>query len=250
MFNPLDFANIARTEEAFWWFRGMRNISFALLDPWVRRAGVRRALEAGCGTGHFAGVLRDRYGLEVTAIDLESEGLRYCRSRRGIRAAQASIAALPFPTGSFDLVTNLDVLVHFPQGEEGPPFAELARVVRPGGLLFLRASALRVFRSRHSEFTWERQRFRRRRLAELAAANRLEVLRLTYANFFLTPVAFAKFRLWEPLTRQPPASGLQPLPGWLDSLLYLPLSLERRWLAAGGGFPWGQSLYLLARQPE
>ena len=106
MFNPSDFANIARTEESFWWFRGMREISFALLDPWVSRLGVRRVLEAGCGTGHFAGVLHQRYGADVTALDLAGEGLRYCRHRGLVRPVQGSIAALPFADGSFDLVTN------------------------------------------------------------------------------------------------------------------------------------------------
>jgi SAM-dependent methyltransferase len=248
MFNPSDFANIARTEESFWWFRGMREISFALLDRWVRAGRLRRVLEAGCGTGHFATLLGQRYDAAVVAIDLEWEGIRYCRDRQMARPAQASIAALPFPDGAFDLVTNMDVLVHFPEGQEVAPFAELVRVVKPGGLLFLRAAALPIFRSRHSVFTWERQRFTRRRLAALARAHHLEILRLSYANFLLTPLAFVKFRLWEPLTRQPPASGLVPLPGWLDSLLYAPLALERWWLARGGGFPWGQSLYLLVRK--
>lgn len=248
MFNPLDFANIARTEESLWWFRGMREISFALLDPWLNRCGARRLLEAGCGTGHFAALLGRRYDVAVVAVDLEWEGLRYCRGRGEALPAQASIAALPFPDGAFDLVTNMDVLVHYPEGEEGPPFGELVRVARPGGFLLVRTAALRIFRSRHSEFTWERQRFTRRRLRELARAHQLEILRLTYANSLLTPVALAKFRLWEPLTRQAPASGLVPLPAWLDALLYAPLALERSWIARGGNFCWGQSLYLLARK--
>lgn len=249
MFNPSDFANILRTEESFWWFRGMRKISFALLDPWIGRLPGRRVLEAGCGTGHFASESASRYDLDIVALDLEWEGLRYCRERRGLRPVQASIVSLPFPDGAFDLVTCLDVLVHFPEGQEGPPFAELARVVRPGGLLFLRVSALPMLRSRHSAFTWERQRFTRPRLKALAQGRGLEILHLSYANFLLTPVALVKFRIWEPLTRQPPASGLAPVPVWLDRLLYAPLALERVWLARGGGFPWGQSLHLLARKP-
>jgi SAM-dependent methyltransferase len=248
VFNPSDFANIARTEESFWWFRGMRGISFALLDRWIGRLPGRRALEAGCGTGHFAAALAARCPLDLTALDLEWEGIRYCRERRELRPVQASIASLPFPDGAFDLVTCMDVLVHYPEGQEGPPFAELARVVRPGGLLFVRVSALPILRSRHSEFTWERQRFTRPRLRALAQGAGLEILRLTYTNFLLTPVALVKFRIWEPLTRQPPASGLAPVPVWLDRLLYSALAMERHWLAQGGGFPWGQSLYLLAQK--
>jgi hypothetical protein len=61
-------------------------------------------------------------------------------------------------------------------------------------------------------------------------------------------VALAKFRIWEPLTGQPPASGVAPLPRWLDRLLYAPLSAEAAWLGAGLNFPLGQSLILLGEK--
>lgn len=250
MINPAEMANIARAEESLWWYRGMREISFALLDPIAANGGGGwRVLEAGCGTGHFAGALTKRYGFRVFAVDLEPEALRYCRRRGAPHPARASIDALPFPDDSFDLVASMDVLPHFAEGEEGRPFVELVRVLRAGGFLLLRTAALRVFRSRHSEFVWERQRFTRARLEELAREQGLRVRRLTYANFLLTPAAFLKFRVWEPLLRRPPATGVAPVPRLLDELLHAPLAVERRWIGAGGGFPWGQSLILLAQKP-
>ena len=248
MFNPAEIDNIARVEN-FWWFRGMHAITFALLDPWMVRAGARRVLEAGCGTGHFARLFEDRYGVPITPVDLEFQGVRHSRHRHHLHPAQASVAALPFADSTFDLVCNLDVLPHFSPGQEAPPFSELVRVLGPGGLLLVRTAALDVFRSRHSQYVGEVQRFTRARLARLCESHRLRLVRLTYANCLLTPAAFLKFRLWEPLTRQAPASGLAPLPDWLDRLLYCPLALERRWLRAGLNFPWGQSLILLAQKP-
>ena len=64
----------------------------------------------------------------------------------------------------------------------------------------------------------------------------------------LLPVALAKFRLWEPLTHAPLASGVEPVPGWLDSLLYACLSLESAWLGAGRNLPLGQSLILIGEK--
>lgn len=248
MINPSEMANIAKAEESLWWFRGMRGISFALLDPVMARGPMGRVLEAGCGTGHFAAALQHRYGVEVFAVDLESEAMRYCLERRAPHPTQASIVSLPFPDGAFDLVASMDVLPHFLPGEEQAPFAELVRVLRPQGFLLLRAAALKLFRSRHSEYVWERQRFTRGRLENLARGHGLRIVRLTYANFLLTPVAFLKFRVYEPLTRQPPASGVQPVAAPLDRLLYLPLALEKFWLSQGLNFPWGQSLFLLAQK--
>ena len=53
------------------------------------------------------------------------------------------------------------MLVHCPRGEEQRAVNELARVTRPGGLVLMRAAALDMLRSRHSEFVFERQRFTR-----------------------------------------------------------------------------------------
>lgn len=249
MMNPAEFANIARAEQDFWWYRGMRRILFALLDPPARAGGFHRVLEAGCGTGHFARALAERYGWRVFPADLEWEGLRHGKRLRVERLAQADIAALPFASGAFSLALSLDVIVHFARGEEDRPMAELARVLEPGGLLVLRAAALDALRSRHSQFAHERQRFTRLRLRSLARRHGLEVLRCTYANCLLSPVALVKFRIVEPLLRARPSSGVQPVGPWLDRALYAPLAWESRWIASGRDLPIGQSLILLARKP-
>jgi hypothetical protein len=74
------------------------------------------------------------------------------------------------------------------------------------------------------------------------------VQRVTYANSLLLPVALAKFRVWEPFTRKPPSSGVEPVAPWLDGMLYAPLALEARWLGAGMSFPAGQSLVLIGEK--
>jgi SAM-dependent methyltransferase len=248
MMNPAEFANIAAAERDFWWYRGMRRIMFRLLDPFAANRRVERALDAGCGTGHFANVLAERYGWPMFPTDLASEALAHARRMGIARATQANIAALPFPSHSFDVVLSMDVLVHFPRGEEDQPMAELARVLRSGGLLALRVSALDGLRSRHSQFAHERQRFTRTRMAKLAGRHGIRILRLTYANSLLLPVALAKFRLVEPLLSGPPQSGVQMVAGWLDRLLYAPLAIESAWLGAGGALPLGQSLILLGEK--
>ena len=248
--NPAEFANIARAEEDFWWYRGQRQILFRLLDPLSRRRKVQRALYAGCGTGYDARSVEQRYGWRVFPLDLEMDGLQCGRSHGLTRLSQGDIAALPFRSGAFDIVVSLDVIVHFPRGEEDRPVAEFSRVLAPGGLLVVRVSALNVLRSRHSQFTCERQRFTRKRLVELVARHGIRVERCTYANAFLFPVALAKFRFWEPLMRQRPQSGVQPVNGWLNRVLTLPLSLESRWIGAGGNFPVGQSLILIGEKRQ
>jgi hypothetical protein len=150
---------------------------------------------------------------------------------------------------ALSMALSLDVIVHLPRGEEGRAVAELARVLEPGGLLLLRVAALDALRSRHSCFTQERQRFTRSRLRALVEGHGLRILRCTYANSLLSPVAFAKFRIVEPLVRSKPASGVQPVSPWLDRALYAPLEWEAGWIGAGRDLPIGQSLILLAQKP-
>jgi SAM-dependent methyltransferase len=250
MMNPAEFANIARAEQDFWWYRGMRQILFRLLDPLVEERRFSRTLEAGCGTGHFARVLTDRYGLRVFPVDLAWEGLRYGQRLGVDRLAQADISSLPFPAEAFDLAVSLDVIVHCPRGGEDSALREMARVLAPGGVLLLRVAALDALRSRHSQFAHERQRFTRGRLRSLLERQGLEILRCTYANSLLAPLALAKFRICEPLMRSKARSGVTPVSGWLNRALYKPLQWESRWIGLGRNFPLGQSLILLARKPD
>ncbi len=248
MMNPAEFANIAAAEQCLWWYRGMRRVLFSILEPWLDGRQIRSVLDAGCGTGYFARVLEQQRGWSVYASDIAWEGLAYGRDMGLRRLSQADVSALPFRTGAFDVVSAMDVLAHFAPGEECRPIAELVRVLSPGGLLVLRVSALNLLRSRHSEFIYEQQRLSRRRLVTVIHKAGIRVLRCTYANTLLLPVALAKFRIWEPLAGGPPRSGVHPLPGWIDELLYGCLKAESSWLGQGWNLPAGQSLILIGEK--
>jgi SAM-dependent methyltransferase len=162
--------------------------------------------------------------------------------------AQGDIQALPYKDAAFDAVVSMDVIVHMPLGDERRPMAEFHRVLKPGGFLALRASALDILKSHHSIHAMERQRFTRSRLMQLAEDTGFKVLRCTYANSLLLPVALLKFRVIEPLFGGDPESGVRPVSPWLDKLLYGPLAVESKLLPAGVNLPLGQSLILLAER--
>ena len=206
-----EFANIARSEQRFWWYRGMNRSSSGLLDPIARvrtilacsRSRLRHGLSRDvCSSSDISG----QCFLSISAGKDCSLPGRSASAASLKRTSRNSIRA-----DCFDAVLSMDVIVHFPRGEEDRAMSELVRVLSPGGLLAVRVSALDILRSRHSEFAHERQRFTRSRLVHLAGSCGVEVKRCTYANSLLMPVALAKFRVWEPLTRQAPASGVEPV---------------------------------------
>lgn len=249
MMNPEEFENITRFEREFWWHRGMEQILYRILDPIVRSRKLRLGTEAGCGTGYMSSRLEQHYGWRMFPTDLGHEGIAF-----GLQAGfhdaptQADLVALPFREKQFDIVAALDVIAHFPRGEEPPAIREMVRVLAPGGLLVIRTAALDLLRSHHSLFTHERQRFTRARLIDAVTREGIRVLRCTYANSLLLPIAFTKFRIIEPLSRKKPESGIQPITPWLNSLLLRALQLESAWLGCGRNLPLGQSLVLIGER--
>lgn len=244
--NPAEFGNIARAEDDLWWYRGQREILIGLIDRWLAFRAVEHVLEAGCGTGHTAKFLADRHGWRLTALDLSALGLDHARRRGLSRLVQGDITQLPLRSGMFDALISLDVIAHLESGSDLLAFREFSRVVRPGGLLVLRTAALECLRSRHSEYIFERQRFTRSRLVSRIEQAGCRVLYATYLNALLLPVAWLKFRIWEPLLSAPPASGVGPAAAWLNNLLSLPLAIEAQWIKRGGSLPIGQTLLVVA----
>jgi SAM-dependent methyltransferase len=110
----------------------------------MQQAGVRTILELGCGTGHDAARLAGE-GYTVTAIDLSGEAIAQAQARFGSLArflVADMTRRLPFPDGCFDAVMSNVALHMFPDGVTRAVFAEVRRLVRPGGLFVFHVNAL------------------------------------------------------------------------------------------------------------
>ena len=101
----------------------------ALLEHLPPVAG-RRCLELGCGTGLTSHFLRQRGGTWVSA-DFERDHVRSARSLVGERVLQIGERSVPFRDASFDVVAAINFLEHIEDDETF--FAEMVRVLRPGG---------------------------------------------------------------------------------------------------------------------
>ena len=89
-------------------------------------------LDAGCGTGVFAGRLRDN-GYRVVGIDA-SIGMLGPARNRGVAVAQAIAQRLPFPDATFDGFVSVAVLHHLGSTDMvRGAIDEMIRVLRPGG---------------------------------------------------------------------------------------------------------------------
>lgn len=110
----------------------------------LRDAGVRTILESGCGTGNDAARLAGE-GYSVTAIDLSDEEIGQAHARFGSMArfiVAGMTQRLAFPDGHFDAVMSNVAMHMFPDGVTRAVFAEVGRLVRPGGLFLFHVNAL------------------------------------------------------------------------------------------------------------
>lgn len=99
-------------------------------------------LDAGCGEGHTAMRLADRFGLQIEGIDLLdfniARGLRLSERRELTPLVHLQVGdytALPFSDDTFDGIYTIESLVHAPEHQRA--LKEFLRVLKPGGKLVL-----------------------------------------------------------------------------------------------------------------
>src|SRR6185436_18728119 len=113
----------------------------ALIAHRLRLSELRSMLDVGCGVGHWGRLLLPLCHPEASLVGVDREvrsleaAAQTARDAKRCSYRAADLAALPFPDGSFSLVTCQTVLIHV--ADVRAALAELLRVLAPGGLLLL-----------------------------------------------------------------------------------------------------------------
>ena len=94
-------------------------------------------VEAGCGNGAWVAYLQEDLRNRVIGVDNYLPALQELkRHAPNSLAVAGDVRHMPFPDGFADVCISLGVVEHFPSGPQ-QVLAEMCRVLRPGGLLFL-----------------------------------------------------------------------------------------------------------------
>jgi ubiquinone/menaquinone biosynthesis C-methylase UbiE len=118
-------------------------------EPGIRRDTIKAAaireresvLDVGCGTGTLTLAAKRRAGGgQVCGIDAAAEMIEVARGKAAKAGADvefrvALIEEIPFPDDSFDVVLSSLMLHHLPDELKRKGFAEMRRVLKPGGRL-------------------------------------------------------------------------------------------------------------------
>lgn len=130
--------------------------ALALAERVVRALGLRpgaRAVDVGCGYGGTGRLLAAR-GVRVTGVTISEAQASYARAQPSPEGSEAPTYLVRdwlengLPDGHFDAALAIESTTHMPDRDR--VFAEIARVLRPGGRL-----VLCVWMVREAPSAWE-----------------------------------------------------------------------------------------------
>jgi 2-polyprenyl-3-methyl-5-hydroxy-6-metoxy-1,4-benzoquinol methylase len=135
-----DDADIVPEAYREWWSNYLVNHHDRYLVTFdiIRSLGEgKRILEVGCLPGHLTVLLR-KAGLDVQGIDLDPTRIQPLWDEHGIEVDTGDIESepLPYDEDSYDLIIFTEMLEHL-RVNPLHSVREMARVLRPGGLLLL-----------------------------------------------------------------------------------------------------------------
>jgi SAM-dependent methyltransferase len=252
---PETYHRLAAREETYWWHRARRGLCQALL----RKYGVQRGarwLDLGCGPG---GNLRLLEGMEpalTVGVDLSPIALELAHSKvPGAALVRADIArCIPFADASFNAVTVLNVLYHSWVERDSDVLREVARVLRPGGIVLVTEPAFVVLARDMDKVGMARRRYRRRDMAAMCRSAALDLVFAGYFTSFGFPILLG-LKLAQRLApdRRPKAKALaadmRRLPSPANGALHMLAALEVGLIARGVAMPFGTTLVCVARKP-
>ena len=130
--------------------------------------------------------------------------------------------------------------------------AEFFRVLRPGGVAMIRVPAYQWLLSSHDHLFDTKHRYTVPELRAKMSLVGFEVIKATYANTLLFPVALTRRLLRKVAGIADDKTDAQPWPKsleWLNGPFKLCLRLEASLLARGVLLPFGLSAICLGRKP-
>ena len=173
--------------EWHWWYKGRRRIIFSILEKYFNHKILFNILDVGCGPGEMLNDL-SKFG-KIFSVDCDLKAIKICIQKGCLNTCISEAENLPYRESFFSLVLMLDVLEHLDSDENG--LKEAVRVCKPGGIILLTVPAFQFLWGNQDIVSNHRRRYSIKDLNALVNSKELNVIKVSYFNFFLFPIISA-----------------------------------------------------------
>lgn len=259
-FNQFQLDVYAEIEPRHFWFHGRRRFLRYALERQLKRsssAELPSAIDLGGGAGGWLWYLRQEVPeafSELALGDSSPRALELATSLLGpdVPLFQVDLLSLPWRR-RWDIVFLLDVIEHM--RDDVQAMTQISLALRPGGLLFVTAPAIRWFWTSNDNLERHARRYSRHDFQKIADKCGLELIDARYFMFLLSPLLLLSRWFGPNLSRMTSEQmaahyrkthGVPPRP--LNAVLRAIFNLETP-LGHRIAFPWGTSVFGLFRKP-
>lgn len=243
---PEAYRALAERQQTYWWHRARRAMARSLLHRFGLAPGCRW-LDIGCGPGGNLHMLDPLAPQVVVGLDVSPIALDLARTYAPSAVlVNADInRQLPIDDASFDVVTIFNVLYHQWVQSEADVLDEVARILKPGGLLLLTEPAFTALTREMDEAVMTRRRYG---IADfdvwLRTAGFNSLFNSYFTSFGVPILLAAKFikQMRRAAATPGPALDMRPLPWIVNRGLEVVATFEAWALANGIRMPFGTTL--------
>ena len=245
------YERMRQLEAGSWWNAGMRDIALGLFRQ-ANLPETGRLLDIGCGSGQtMSWFLGAHPRWTAAGADVAPDGVVAAHSH-GLAVATGNALALPFALESADLVVTLDVLQHLPlNGGDVKSLAEMLRVLRPGGYLFIRTNC-QAFPKTRDDPANDFRKYTPELLEKNVRLAGFDIVRLSRANSLLGLAEVAR-EVRATKAEGKGYHGLLAVPRKQAGLTFAAkravLRAEASFIARGAKLPLGRSIVAMCRKP-
>jgi SAM-dependent methyltransferase len=217
-----EYHTMREVEDTYWWYQVLRTEVINEVASRFPGGKTCKILDAGCGTGGMLQTFREaRPDWQITGLDVSPIAVEYCQQRGFTDVIRGSVDEMPFPNASFDVLVSLDVLYHR-QVFQNRALCEIARVLKPGGLVILNLPAFDILRGRHDIAIHGTRRYTVKRILELLGpiGFKLETAFCWNAWLFFPLLSWRLLTRWlKPPSERETRSDLSTLPPKINAFL-------------------------------
>lgn len=234
-----------RFADSYWWFVGRRKILRNLIKKFSAGNKPSLALDAGCGTGYFMQDLKE-FAFPI-GIDNSEHSLSYAKKKTK-NIIRGDICNMPFKDEAFDLITTLGVLYNETVTDDDAAIKEFSRVLKNNGILIIDESAYNFLRSRYNASWGAIRRYTRSQLSAKLKSNGFEILKSSYWNMLMLPIAYLLIKTENLLkAKEPRYYKISEMNGVLNRVLKKYLYFEA-FLLKHFNMPFGTMVFIVGRR--